>query len=105
MQGDGFLVVGVDGDGAEGVLACFATITAVEKDPAEQNVSIDEFRIPEDGRLQRRDRSLLIAATKINATTEQIRFCIRGLDHYHPVQFRQRFVIATRLIQIARLHQ
>src|ERR1041385_8270366 len=65
LQRDRFLVVGIDRDGAQRVLARFAAVAAFEKDLAEQNVRVDEFRVPEDSRFQRRDRCFLIAATQV----------------------------------------
>ena len=70
LQSDGFLVIWVDGDSAQRVLARLAAVAAVEKDLAQKNVCVDEFGIPEDRRLQRRDRCFLIAATKIDATAQ-----------------------------------
>ena len=49
LESDGFLVIGVDGDGAQRVLARLAAVTSVEKDFAEQDVpsiSLDPRRWP-----------------------------------------------------------
>ena len=70
LKSDGFLVVGVDGDGAEGVFARFAAVTALEEDSAQKNVGVDQFWIPEDGCLQGCDCRFLIAPSKIDATAE-----------------------------------
>jgi len=40
LQRDRFLVVGINGDRAEGVLPRFAAVAAVEEDLAEQNVCV-----------------------------------------------------------------
>ena len=101
LESDGFLVIGVDGDGAQRVLARLAAVTSVEKDFAEQDVPRRSVRIPEDGRLQRGDRGFLIAATKIDATAEQVSFRVCRLDHHDAMEFGQRLVVATRLIKIA----
>ena len=68
-------------------LRAFAAVTSFEKDLAEQDVRVDQFRIPEDGRLQRCDRGFLIAATKIDATAEQVSFRVCRLDHHDAMEF------------------
>ena len=78
LQGDGFLVVGVDGDGAEGVFARFTAVTAFEENSAQENVGVDQFWVPEDRCLQGCDCRFLIAASKIDATAEQILRLQRG---------------------------
>ncbi len=105
LESDCFLVVGVDGDGAQRELARFAAVTSFEKDLAEKNVRVDQFGIPEDRRLQRRDRCFLIAATKIDATAEQISFRVCRLDHHDAMEFGQCLFIAPGLIKIARFDE
>src|SRR6185295_11036557 len=70
LERDCFLIVRIDRDRAQCVLARFAAVASFEKDLAQQDVGVDEFGIPEDRRLQRRDRCFLIAATQVDATTE-----------------------------------
>ena len=70
LQSDRFLVVGVNRYRTGGILSRFATIAAVKEYPAQQNVSIDQLRIPEDGSLERGYRSLLITQTLIDASAQ-----------------------------------
>src|SRR6185503_20563213 len=73
LESDRFLIVRIDSDRAQRIFTRFAAVAAFEKNLAQQDVGVNEFRIPEDRRLQRCDRCFLIAATQIYATAEQIR--------------------------------
>src|SRR6185369_6644019 len=105
LKSDRFLIVWIDPDRAQRILPRLTPVAAIEKDPAQQDVRVNQFWIPEDRRLERRNRRLLIAATKIDAATQQIRLGVSRLDHDDAMQLRKRLVIAPGLIKIARLDQ
>jgi hypothetical protein len=67
LQGDGFLIVGVNLDGASGVSHGLPTVANLQKDATEKNVSVDGLGFPEDGRLKRTDGSLLVAEPLVDA--------------------------------------
>jgi len=84
LKSDRFLIVWIDPDRAQRILPRLTPVAAIEKDPAQQDVRVNQFWIPEDRRLECRDRRLLIAATKIDAATQQIRLGVSRLD---PIAF------------------
>jgi len=56
LERHSFLIIGIEVHGADSVLSGFAEVTPLEEDAAEQNVRVNQSRIPKDRRLQRSDR-------------------------------------------------
>ena len=48
LQCDGFLIIRINADRAECILSRFSTIAAFKKDPAQQDMRVDQLRVPEN---------------------------------------------------------
>src|SRR5688500_15587392 len=105
LESDRFLVIRIDRYRAQRILARLTAIAPIEKDPSQKDVRVDQFRIPEDRSLERRDGGFLIAATKIDSSAEQVSLGVCRFDHYDPMQFGKCFVVASSLIKIPCLDQ
>src|SRR6266700_7062036 len=97
LQRNSFLIICVDSHGAAGVFGSFASIATFQENSADENMRINQFRIPKDCGFERSNGRLLIAATLVDAATQEICLGICRLNHYHAVQLRQCLVISALL--------
>src|SRR6185437_1240156 len=67
LQSDSFLIVRVYGHGACGKLRRLSAVSSLQEDSAQQNVCVDEFRVPKNSGFQRGNRSLLIPPALIDS--------------------------------------
>src|SRR5215212_7949359 len=103
LESDGFLIIRIDGDGAECVLSSLAPVTTFKKNSSQKNMRVDQFRIPEYRRLQRCYRSFLIAAAEIDSTAQQVGFCVCWFNHDDAMEFRECFLVTSGLVKVASL--
>src|SRR4051812_23821671 len=67
----GFLVIGVNLDGAAGVGERLRAVAQFEEDAAQKDVRVNRPRLPEDGRLQGTDGRLLVAEALVDAPDQE----------------------------------
>src|SRR5215216_1580094 len=86
LKGYGFLVVGVNLDGAARVGERLRAVAQLKEDAPQEDVRVDGSGLPEDGRLERADGRLLVAQALVDAPYQEEGFGARRLQREHAAQ-------------------